>query len=90
MANPMKTQSADTSVDAEQFLIERLRALPPWRKLEQVSQMTETLRQLSLMGLQMRYPSASPEELHRRLAALWLGRKWSRRLYGWDPEIEGY
>ena len=86
----MKTQSADTSPEAEQFLIERLRELPPWRKLKQVAQLTEMVRNLSLAGIKMRYPHASPEEVHRRQAALWLGREWSIRLYGWDPEIEGY
>ena len=86
----MNTQSADTSREAEEFLIARLRELPPWRKLQQVAEMTKSVRALSLAGLKERYPQASPEELHRRLAALWLDSELVRRAYGWDPDVEGY
>lgn len=85
-----KTLSPDTHPEAEKVLIELLRKAPAWQKCEQVSQMIQCCRQLSLTGLRNRYPGASEEELHRRLAALWLPRELVIKVYGWDPEIEGY
>jgi len=52
--------------------------------------MIQTGREFALAGLRARYPSASPGELQRRLAALVLDRDIVRRVYGWDPAKEGY
>jgi len=81
---------SDTKPEAEKVLIELLRKAPPWRKAEMVSEMVQALRKLSMTGLRMRYPTASPAELRRRMAALWLDRETVMRVYGWDPEKEGY
>lgn len=86
----MKTFSQDTHPEAERVLIELLRKAPPWKKCQQVSEMIKACRSLSLIGLKRRYPEACPKELHRRLAALWLPRELVVRVYGWDPEREGY
>jgi hypothetical protein len=80
----------DTAPDAERVLIELARTTPVWRKFEQVAETTETCRAFAMAGLRRRYPDASPEELHRRLAALVLDRETVIRVYGWDPKIEGY
>jgi hypothetical protein len=80
----------DTSADAERVLIELARATPVWRKFEQVAQTTETCRAFAMAGLRTRYPDATHDELHRRLAALVLDRETVIRVYGWDPKIEGY
>ena len=47
-------------------------------------------RNLAMSGVRSRYPNASPEELRRRFAALVLDAETVRRVYGWDPEKEGY
>ena len=86
----MKTLSPDTHPEAEKVLIELLRKAPVWRKLEMVSQITTTCRELGLIGLQQRYPAATNEELKKRLAALVLPRHLVIRAYNWDPEKEGY
>lgn len=80
----------DTSPDAERVLIEIARATPVWRKFEQIAETTETCRAFAMAGLRNRYPDATEEELHRRLAALVLDRQTVIRVYGWDPQIEGY
>lgn len=80
----------DTHPQIEKILIELLQKIPSWQKCHQVSQMIQTCRQLSLTGLRSRYPGSSEEELHKRLAALWLERELVVRVYGWDPEKEGY
>ena len=72
----------DTSPDAERVLIELMRKAPPWRKLELVAQLNETVRLLALSGLRQRYPDATPEELRRHLADLLLGPELARRAYG--------
>ncbi len=86
----MKTLSPDTSPEAEKVLIELLRKAPAWKKLEMVSQITTTCRELALSGLRRRYPKSNDEELKKRLAALVLPRQIVIRVYNWDPEKEGY
>jgi len=86
----LKALLPDTHPEAERVLIRYLRKAPAWQKCQQVSEMIKTLRQLSLAGLRIRYPKESDKELHRRLAALWLSREFVIKVYGWDPEKEGY
>lgn len=86
----MNPEPRDTDPKAEQVLLEGFRAMPPWRKLQLVSSMWRTCRKLALAGLNERYPGASTSEIERRLAALLLGREATIRLFGWDPEVEGY
>ena len=72
----------DTRPEAERVQIELLRQAPPWRKLEMVAQMNQTVRTLALSGLRQRHPQATPEELRRRLADLLLGPALAARVYG--------
>ena len=87
----MITLSPDTHPDAERVQIELLRQAPTWRKLHMVAQMNSTLRALALSGLRQRYPDASPDELRRRLADLWLGPELAAKAYGPPPyeHVEG-
>ena len=82
----MTTLFPDTSPAAQRVLIDRLRSLPPWRKLRMVADMNATVRQLALAGLRERYPEAGPDELRRRLADLLLGADLAARAYGPPPE----
>lgn len=86
----MKTLSSDTHPEAERVLIDLLRKASAWRKLEMVSQITTTCRELALSGLRRRYPVSSDEELKKRLAALVLPRQMVICAYNWDPDKEGY
>ena len=61
----MKTQSPDTSPDAERVLIELARKMPPERKLQLAGQLGASMRNLMRAGLRQRHPDASPEELER-------------------------
>ncbi len=72
----------DTSPEAEAVLIDLLRKMPPWRKLELVAQMNATVRMLALAGLRERYPGDPPEKLKRRLADLLLGPELAAKAYG--------
>jgi hypothetical protein len=74
----------DTCPEAERVQIELLRQAPPWRKLDMVGQMNQTVRILALSGLRQRYPQATPRELRRRLADLLLGPTLAAHVY--DPQ----
>lgn len=78
----------DTHPEAERVLLQLLRQAPPWRKLEMVAQMNETVRTLALSGLRQRYPRASADELRRRLADALLGPELAARVYGPLPKVE--
>jgi hypothetical protein len=80
----------DTDEAAEGRLIELARNTPLWKKFRQVSDTRETTKKFALMGLRRRYPQASDEELKKRLAAVLLDRELVIKVYGWDPEEEGY
>jgi len=69
----MKTQSPDTSPEAERVLIEIARRMPPERKLQLAGQLGDAMRDLMKAGLRARHPEASREDLDRRFVELWLG-----------------
>ena len=86
----MRTQSSDTSLEAEAVLIRLARESPPWRKLEIALSMSKTVRQAALAGIRSRHPEASEEEVRKRLSALLLPREAVLAIHGWDPAKEGY
>jgi hypothetical protein len=80
------TPLTDTSPAAERLQIELMRQAPAWRKAYLVGQMTESVRLLALSGLRQRHPQATPEQLRRLLADLWLGAELATRVYGPLPK----
>ena len=82
----MGTQLTDTSADAERVQIEILRAMPSWRKFQLWNELNMAMRRVALEGLRQRFPSASPEELRRRLATLLLGPQLATQVYGPEPD----
>ncbi|HEX5735952.1 MAG TPA: hypothetical protein VF131_24205 [Blastocatellia bacterium] len=81
---------SDTDTEAERLLIELARATPVWKKFQQVANATEACLAFARAGIRSRYPEASKEEVKLRLAALMLDRETMIRVYGWDPDVEGY
>lgn len=81
----MKTQSSDTSAEAEQVLIGLLRRAPAWRRLQLTDRMSATVRGLCLAGLRTRHPKAGEAELRRRFADLHLGPDLAAKVYGPMP-----
>jgi len=80
------TPLTDTSPAAERLQIELMRQAPAWRKAYLVGQMTESIRLLTFTGLRRRHPQATPDQLRRMLAELWLGPELAARVYGPLPE----
>ncbi len=81
---------SDTSPEAEKILIELYRRMPAWQKLRQVVELNRLLHSLALDDVRCRHPDADAHELKLRLASRWLSAETMRKVYGWDPDKEGY
>ena len=78
----VRQQSADTSRDAEAFLIDRYRAMTPAQKLEQFRALCRTSQALAAAGIRHRDPSASDKDVFVQLAAMRLPVAIVRQLEG--------
>jgi len=76
-----RTQSSDTSIEAELVLFDTWRSWTPQQKIECMVRLWETAREISLAGLRLRHPDATPGELELREAALRLGPELARAVY---------
>jgi hypothetical protein len=85
----MRTQSPDTSPEAERVLLDLLRQAPPWRKLRMVEDTNRSVKDLLMAGLRQRVPHDPPLVIRRRLADLWLGPELSTAANGPPPEPAG-
>jgi hypothetical protein len=56
--------------------------------MELLVSLNASAQELALDGLRRRFPHASPNELHRRLADLLLGVELACKVYG-EPEYAG-
>jgi hypothetical protein len=78
----MSNLPTDTDPEIERLQIEGLRQMPPWRKMELMAGMCQSVQTLALAGLRERYPDDTPAQRRRRLADLLLGPELARRAYG--------
>lgn len=76
----------DTQPEAEAVLIGLLREAAPWRKLEMVDQLNQSVKLAALAGLRQRYPTDGETQLRRRLAGMLLGDELAVKVYGPLPE----
>lgn len=84
------TALQETTPEAERVLIELTRCAPMWKRAEQLSNLIHTHRVLILADLRRRYPQADAAELRKRMAARLLPLEDVIRIFGWNPEEEGY
>lgn len=77
----MSALYSDTDPKIEQMQIEFIRRMPTWRKMSMVDGLNEAVRNLALTGIRQRNPAATPEQIHRMLAALMLGEELARKVY---------
>ena len=78
----MRIQAEDTSLEAEKVLINLLRKATPAQKIAMVLGANRTARALAMTGLRERHPGEQAQQLHRRLAELWLGPELAAKAYG--------
>ena len=76
-----KTQSIDTSIDAEMYLFSRLKSLNLMQKAERVSSWTKGCLELCLIGIKQRYPDASLLKLRYEFAKAKLKANFSDIVY---------
>lgn len=86
----MKPMEMDTPPEIEQMLIEGYRKMPAWKKLRQVGELNDLVRQLALNDIRRRHPQADERELKLRLASRWIEPELMLKAFGWDVEKEGY
>jgi len=85
-----RTQSIDTSREAEEFQLEGYRKMEAWQKLAILDDLNRMVEGLARAGIRERHPDATEEQVRLRLAALRHGREFTIRWFGWDPDIEGW
>lgn len=73
---------SDTDPKIERILDEMWRNTPGWRKIELVGMLNQTVRELALAGIRIRYPKASEPEVQRRLADIILGAELALAAFG--------
>jgi hypothetical protein len=87
----MRSGASDSSPEIEEILLAGYRKMAPHEKLRRVMELNEAGRQMALARIRATYGPSLPEREERlRLAALWLDREIMIRVFGWDPEIQGY
>lgn len=75
-------QSADTDIASDRLQFQIYASWSHEKKLQVMQSLWRDARALSLVGLRLRYPQASEEELNLREACLRLGDELARRVYG--------
>lgn len=77
----MKTQSPDTSLEAEAVLIELTRRMPVHRKLALGASWSQAMRDMIWRDVRSAYPMATPNELRFRFAERWLGPELANKAF---------
>ena len=85
-----RTQSLDADVAFERGSFETWRASDAVGKARRIDSMARDAAELTRAGVRLRHPLAGEHELDLRTFALRLGREWLVRVYGWDPEVQGW
>lgn len=71
----------DTHPQIEALQIQIIRRMPAWKKLALVDGLNEAVKTLAINGIKQRYPTATPEQIHRMLAELMLGAELAQKVY---------
>ena len=85
-----RTQSPDTSREAEEIQFEAYRRMSFAEKLAIIDDLNRTAEGLARVGIRERHPDATEDEIRKRLAALRYGREFTIKWLGWDPDVEGW
>jgi hypothetical protein len=76
----MRTQSMDTSPEAERVQIELIRKASPARLFEMVRSMSQTMIQASRQTLRQLHPDATQEDLNLLFIELYYGKDLAQRV----------
>jgi hypothetical protein len=71
-------------------MIEIVRRMTPAQRLHRSFELRACTLRLARARILQKHPDATPREVQLRLASLWLDAETMRRVWGWDPVIQGY
>ena len=80
----------DTHSSIGELQVAGYRRMTATQKLAIVSQLTATVHQLALLDIRRRHPQADDREQRLRLVSRYTDASTMRRVFGWDPDVEGY
>ena len=80
----------DTPRESQRRVDEHWLRMTPRERFDEVAKLNEACIRLAHAGARLRYPTASDEEQRLRVLALQLGRNAMIRVYGWDPDLQGW
>ena len=86
----MKASINDTDPKIHKMLIEGYRKMTMQQKIQCVDELNKSVQQMALARIRKQYGDISEREQKLRLASLWLDRETMIKVFGWDPEVEGY
>jgi hypothetical protein len=81
--------SEDTSSDARDVVIERLRSMSGVERLQMAVSLSSACEALATAGILHRHPGATAHEVVMRLGVLRNGRDLMAEAFGWDADVEG-
>ncbi len=85
-----RTQSRDTSIEAERFQIESLRSMTLPERGDRLRALCAAVERAAELGVRQRHPRATEAEVRLRLAALRYGAEVMKRWFDWDPRVRGW
>lgn len=85
----MRPFSEDTSPAAHAVQVDLLRRLSPGQRMAMTGRIRAGAEAMAEARLRATYPQDDDRRIRLRLAALRYGDDLMRRVFDWDPEIEG-
>jgi hypothetical protein len=86
----MSPFSADTRPEVARILLEGYRRMAPAEKLQRACDLSQATRQMAASRIRRVYPGSDDRQVRLRVASLTLGRDTMVRVFGWDPDKEGW
>lgn len=83
-------KQSDTHPAIQKMVIEGYRKMTPQQKMRRVSELNKSIQQLALARIRKQYGDISEREQQLRLASLWLDQELMQKVFGWNPQQEGY
>lgn len=81
---------SDTDPRAEAIMIGLLRRMTPEQRLERSFELRATVVALARARILHDHPDAPDRDVRMRIFSLWHDAATMRRVWNWDPDVEGY
>jgi hypothetical protein len=85
----MQAFSSDTTPEAHEVYVRLMRRKTLAQRLEMVERLNTAADTMALARLRRDYPDDTPRQRRLRLQALKYGDALMKRVFDWDPEVEG-